>query len=109
VRLELLPQIEHGESRQQFVQGDNGAYQFAYTPPRENYEKLRLEAQLSPGQILVIGCLPERLGSLGYHYFTEENTGRLEQKLILIRVANSGTPDATTAPGISQLQEAGTE
>lgn len=105
VRLELLPQLEHGDARQQFVQSDNGAYEYAFTPAHEVYEPLRLETQLSPGQMLVVGALPNRLGSLGYHYFTEEISGRLEQKLVLIRLANSGTPDAAASPAAPSLDE----
>jgi hypothetical protein len=34
------------------------------------------------------------LGSLGHHYFSEEVEGSREQKLLLIRLAKSGAPDA---------------
>ncbi|HVX63761.1 MAG TPA: hypothetical protein VHC19_24275 [Pirellulales bacterium] len=105
IRFELLPQVEHGEPRQQFVQGQTGAYEYAHVPPHEAYEQLRLEAHLSPGQMLVLGGLPGRLGSLGYHYFTEEIAGRLEQKLLLIRLVGSGTADAAVSPAAASFGE----
>ena len=98
VRLELVPQVEHGEPRQQFSQTRDGVYEYIYTPPHEIYQQLAISAKLLPGQTLVLGALPDRAGSLGYHYFTEEISGRLIQKLILIRLTNGPTPDAAAAP-----------
>ena len=98
VRLELVPRVEHGEPRQQFAQTRDGVYEYQYTPSRETYQQLAISAKLQPGQTLVLGALPDRPGSLGYHYFTEEISGRLTQKLILIRLTNGPTPDAAAAP-----------
>lgn len=105
IRFELLPQIEHGEPRSDYVPSGNGTFQYAHLPPHEVFDQLRLEVRLSPGQMLVLGGLPGRLGSLGYHYFTEEISGRLEQKLLLIRLVGSGTADAAVAPAAPSFGE----
>ena len=57
---------------------------------------------LSPGQILVITCLPERPGSLGYQYFTEQMPDNVVQKLLLIRLAQTRYDDlfVTEAPSV---------
>jgi hypothetical protein len=98
VRLELEPQIEYGDAKQQFAHGEGGSLQIRLAPSREVYQSLRLEAVVSRGQMLVLSSAPDRLGSLGRHYFSEEIEGSREQKLLLIRLANSGTPDAKVSP-----------
>ena len=54
---------------------------------KQTYTNLRATAVLTPGQMLVMSCLPDRPGSLGYRYFTDEALGSLQQKVLLIRVA----------------------
>lgn len=97
-RFELVPQVEHGEARQQFVQNRDGVYEYAFLPPREAYQQLAINVKLLPGQTLVLGGSPERPGSLGYQYFTEEMSGHRTQKLILIRLVGAATPDAAASP-----------
>lgn len=98
VRLELVPQVEHGEPRNQYVQNREGIYQVDYSPPHEVYQQLAISGKLLPGQTLVLGGVLDRPGSLGYHYFTEELSGRLTQKLILIRLANGPSADNAASP-----------
>ena len=86
VRLALTPEIQHGESRQQW-NGRDGVFRMEMARPKEIFEALRIEAALTPGQMLVIGCLPERPGSLGSHFFTETTAQGPEQKILLIRLA----------------------
>ena len=49
-------------------------------------------ATLPPGAMLVLGSLSSRPGSLGHHFFTE-NDGRLEQKLLVVRLAQTQHDD----------------
>jgi hypothetical protein len=39
--------------------------------------------------MLILGSLPSRSGSLGHHFFTKENNGRLEQKLLIVRLSQT--------------------
>ncbi|HUY92810.1 MAG TPA: hypothetical protein VMV10_28985 [Pirellulales bacterium] len=98
VRLELVPQVEHGEAQPQYAHSRDGIYQVEYSPPHEIYQALAFAAKLLPGQTLVLGGVLDRPGSLGYQYFTEEFSGRLTQKLILIRLVGGATPDAAALP-----------
>lgn len=97
VRFELVPEIDHGDPRQNFVSGDNGQLTIKYSPPSEVYDRLRWQATLSLGEILVIGARHDRPGSLGFHYFTEGISGSVHQKLLLIRLIH--------APAASLLNE----
>ena len=94
VRLEIIPQIEHGEPRSRFVAAD-GVIKPDYRPETVLFDDLRLAATLSPGQMLVIGTRADKPGSLGSHFFTEQHPGsRWRKKLFLVRLA---APERTTA------------
>lgn len=88
VRLELLPTIEYGEPRQQWVPGE-GSFEMKVASPRKTFDQLQLAAALSPGQVLVIGCRTDPPGSLGYQFFTQRYADRLEQVVLLIRLAQA--------------------
>ena len=104
VRLELAPQVEHGKERQQWVQSRDGVYEVDHRPPHEAYHQLAVEMKLLPGQTLVLGGLPDRPGSLGYHFFTEELSGHQTQKLLLIRLVGGATPDAAASPAEAAIE-----
>lgn len=92
VRLELVPEIEHGEPQRRFDPGE-GMLRMEFGPPIERFDPLRLEAVLAPGQVLALTCLPERAGSLGYQFFTETTPDRVVQKLLLVRLAQTQYDD----------------
>ncbi len=92
-RIEIVPEIQHGEPKKDWVASE-GRFQVKFEPPTEVYHDLRMEAPLAPGQMLLITCLPDRPGSLGYHLFTEQQTGQpVQQKLLLFRLAHSPLDD----------------
>jgi len=92
MQLDLTPEIRHGNSRQTW-NGNDGIFRLEMSREKEAYNNLRTTAVLTPGQMLVISCLPDRPGSLGYRFFTDETTGSLQQKVLLVRVAQL-PPDA---------------
>lgn len=104
VRLELAPQVEHGKEQQQYVHNRDGMIKIEHRPPHEAYQQLAVEIKLLPGQTLVLGGLPERPGSLGYQFFTEEFSGHQTQKLILIRLVGGATPDAAASPAEAAIE-----
>ena len=85
VRLEIIPEVEYGESRPHYV-GEDGTFRLDASRPRQTFEKLAVDAKLSPGQLLVLGHAYDRPGSLGYHFLTEDVHGRRETKFVIIRV-----------------------
>jgi hypothetical protein len=84
-RLELTPQIEHGEP-QRTVVARQGVLQYEFGPARQVFDELRLAAVLAPGQSLLVAPLPDRPGTLGNRLFGEFVSGREEQKLVLVRL-----------------------
>lgn len=92
VRLEMIPELEHGAPQKRFVPGD-GMFRVEFGPPREVLDQLRIEANLAPSQMLVLTTLPKRTGSLGYRFFTETRGDVSVQKMILVRLAHSEYDD----------------
>jgi hypothetical protein len=84
IRLLLVPEVQHGEPRQE-IRGDDGVFRFDSARPKVACEKMAIEVVLSPGQAVVLGARTELPGSIGHYFFTEPRAGQLEQKLMLIR------------------------
>jgi hypothetical protein len=87
VRLELVPELHHDQMRQHWV-GDQGMMRLEVSRPKQIYDDMSVSAEFSPGTILILSSLPNRQGSLGHYFFTE-NDGRLQQKLLLVRLAQT--------------------
>lgn len=102
VRLELIPEIEHGEPQRRFIPGD-GLLKVEFGPACEVLDNLRIEASLTPGQMLVLGSLPDRPGSVGHQFFTEQVSGPIQQKLVIVRLTQSKHDDlfSTESPVVA--------
>lgn len=88
IRLLLVPEVQHGEPRQE-IRGDDGVFRFDSARPKVAFDKMAIEVVLSPGQAIVLGTRTERPGSIGHYFFTEPRAGQREQKLMLIRFTGS--------------------
>jgi hypothetical protein len=86
VRLELTPELEHGEAQKRFTPGE-GMFKVEFGPPHEVLDQLRATVQLAPGQILAVTTFPKRPGTLGHHFFTEHDGDATQQKMLLVRLA----------------------
>jgi hypothetical protein len=89
VRLDLLPELHHGEPKVGYARNNQGIIVLEPGRAKKIFEQLALSATLSPGEMLLISSLPARPGSLGHYFFTEQTSGALEQKLLLIRLAQT--------------------
>jgi hypothetical protein len=92
VSIGLVPELKYGAARQQYVVED-GVWRLDTGKPKKTFDKLKLEATLAPGQMLIVTSLPERPGSLGHYFFTESKTGHLEQKLLVIHLTETKSSD----------------
>lgn len=90
VRLELTPEIHHGPVRQRIVGGD-GMFRMEASRDRIAYENLRIEAMLSPGQVLLLSSTPDAKG-LGGQFFSHPSADAT-RKWILIRLAQTQFED----------------
>ncbi len=109
VALRFAPEIHHGPVARRFDSlpgnpGSMSSMQFMVKDGQqeETLRELTATLTLQPGQVAVIGCDPDRRGSLGAFLFTkpEANSDRLMQKVLLIWAArsNPGEPGSQPAP-----------
>lgn len=84
VRLEMTPEIHHGEPQSQWIAGE-GTFHFLSGRKREVYADLKTQLTLSPGQSVVLSSTTEVKG-LGENFFVESGRGASQQKYFLIRV-----------------------
>ena len=91
VRVNMSPEVHHNQPRQRWI-ADQGMMRLDSSRPKRVFDDLALSATLSPGGMLVVSGLSNLSGSLGYHFFTE-NEGRLEQKVLVIRLAQTQHDD----------------
>ena len=103
VRLELTPELHHDQPRQRWV-GGRGMLRLDTGRPREVYDKMTLTSDMAGGTMLVLGSLSNRPGSLGHHFFTE-NDGSLEQKLLIVRLTQTQHDGLFDLPEPLELQE----
>jgi hypothetical protein len=87
VRIQLTPEIQFGDPRNQFVAAD-GAIQLRTERNRETFPDLVVDTRLTAGQTLMLGCTAEPKG-IGAVFFTEINNGEPHKKLLLLRVAGT--------------------
>jgi len=93
VRLRLLPELQHGQAKQQYVSED-GIFRPQAIRPARIFDELALEARLSPGQTLIITSVLDRRGSVGHYFLTEQPVaGKLQQKILMIRLAETRYDD----------------
>ncbi len=96
VRIDVVPEVHHDQPRQRRVE-DQGVLRFDFSRPKRVFEDMAISATLAPGGMLVMTSLPNRSGSLGHHFFTE-NEGRLVQKLLVIRLSQTQQDGLFAAP-----------
>jgi hypothetical protein len=103
VRLELVPELHHDQPRQRWV-GNQGMLRLENSRPKKVYDDMALTADLAPGAMLILSSLPSRPGSLGHHFFTE-NEPRQEQKLLIVRLAQTQHDGLFSPPEPLKLEQ----
>lgn len=89
-RLQLTPEIEHGDLKNRWVPVD-GALVQQVGKERQVYDRLQIDLHLAAGQTLVLGPT-EDVSGLGQHFFTLTNpTPR--HTLLLVRLAQTQQDD----------------
>jgi hypothetical protein len=106
VRLDLTPEMSYGEVRQRWV-GNQGMLRLDAGRPKRVFESLAISATLAPGQVLILTCLPNRPGSLGHYFFTDSQSAKLQQKLLLVRLAQTQHHDLIALPDVQPGPEVG--
>jgi hypothetical protein len=107
VALRFVPEIHHGPVLRRWdadpTTNTLNSMQFLVKDGQqeETLRELAATLTLQPGQTAVIGCDPDRRGSLGAFLFTqpESNSDRLTQKVLIVRASrtNLGEPGSQPA------------
>jgi hypothetical protein len=93
VRLEITPELQYGQPKQNFVLDTSGGVgRMDFSRPKRPFNDLAINATLAPGSMLVMCSLPNRPGSLGHHFFSEKDDKPL-QKLLIIRLSQTQRDD----------------
>ncbi|HEY2881429.1 MAG TPA: hypothetical protein VGJ15_03325 [Pirellulales bacterium] len=107
VVLHLTPELQYGQTRQQFVIED-GRLLPQQGKPKRMFDQLAFDATLAQGDMLVLTSLPQHSGTLGHYLFTESpnyaspDDGQLQQKLLIVRLSQSRKSDLFTPPAVSE-------
>jgi len=88
VRLKLVPEMHYGESKLRYVTS-LGALRIEPGRSRRVFDELAIEAVLAPGGMIVLGTPTDRPGTLGHCFLTHNANGQTEQKLLVVRLAQT--------------------
>lgn len=93
VRLELVPEIEHGEPRTRWLgQPADGTFRIDTGRERTIFNELRFDPVLAPGETLLVTCSADWKG-LGRSFFADPAGEIRMQRVLLIRLAQTQADD----------------
>jgi hypothetical protein len=94
VKLHFTPELHHGEPRQAFVvESEDAQLRPQASKQKQVFDNLAFEATLAAEQMLVIASLPERPGSVGHIFLTEQQADQMQQKMMIVRLEQSRHSD----------------
>ncbi|OYW18596.1 MAG: hypothetical protein B7Z55_10325, partial [Planctomycetales bacterium 12-60-4] len=96
VRVEVAPEIHHGQARLRHTATDEG-WAFRGGQQCDARHALKFHMMLNTGEFAVISGNVEQPESAGYRMFCYEVDGRLTQRLLVLRLADSGRSDVEAA------------
>jgi hypothetical protein len=94
VKLHFTPELHHGEPRQTFA-ADTEDGQLRPQPSKQKkiFDPLAFDATLASEQMLVLTSLPDRPGTLGHYFFTEQQADQKQQKMMIVRLEQTRFSD----------------
>lgn len=99
VRVQLVPEIRHGEEKQQWI-GRQGMLRPVMERQRRVFDDPSIETVLAPGHMLLLSSIPSRPGTLGHYFFTKADGGKKEQKLMVIRLTQTQHDELFDKPAV---------
>ena len=78
--LRVTPEVTFGQPQTRYS-AIEGHFRLDVVRPRESFLDLQVAVTLTPGEMLVVGCLPDRPGTLGHQFFVQQT----EQKVVIFR------------------------
>jgi hypothetical protein len=86
VHVRLTPELDHGEMRMRYAGGEQGIMLKNLAQDREIFERLAINSDLAPGELLVLGSLVDAKSSLGGVMHAASHAGKDERKLVVVRL-----------------------
>ncbi len=86
VRIELIPQIHHGDPRAEFI-GQDGAWLLKTQRAIKQYDAVPIEALISPGESLLLSANSDNKG-LGRQFFVINDDDEKTNHLLLMRLVH---------------------
>jgi hypothetical protein len=102
--VQLVPELQHDQPKQRWDLDNQGVMRLDSSKPKEVYDDMAIAADLRCGAMIVLSSLPNRPGSLG-HYFLTTNDGKLEQKLLIVRLSQTQQDPLFSPPPELKLAE----
>ncbi len=93
VRLQVAPEVHYGKYQTRWTRSSQGIERGAPSRLKRTLEPMTIQTTLSGGEMLIIGSRAELPGSLGHRFLTRDVDGRLEQALLVIRLAQTQHED----------------
>lgn len=103
-RVQLVPELQHDQPKQRWDLDNQGVMRLDSSKPKEVYSDMAIAADLRCGAMIIVSSLPNRPGSLG-HYFLTTNDGKLEQKLLIVRLSQTQQDPLFSPPPELKLAE----
>lgn len=95
VRLRVTPRIETGERTMNFKPvPEESNWALEMKRPTRMLTDLAMEIDLAPNQLLIIGARPERVGTVGYQSFVDDQSGEILQRVLVLRHLQSRPANA---------------
>jgi hypothetical protein len=91
VRIELIPQIHHGDPRAEFT-GQEGAWLLKTQRAVKQYDTVPIEALISPGESLLLSADSHNKG-LGRQFFVINDDDEKTNHLLLMRLVHTQYDD----------------
>jgi hypothetical protein len=103
IRLSIVPELQYGQMRHQWTV-EEGRLVGQQGKSKRVFDQLAFEAALAPGEMLVLTSLPQRSGTLGHYLFTEPRDDQLQQKLLVVRLADTHYSDLFASPSLADAK-----
>jgi len=89
VKLEFTPEIHYGEARMRHMPSDDG-WRLKSGQKSDVRQALKFELTLNTGEMAIVSAADAAEDTLGQRFFRREQDGRVQQRLVIIRLTEAG-------------------
>lgn len=98
VKVSVAPEIEFGERKnRRMPAADLSGWVIRADRDSRSFPELRVDLELASGEYMLIGCLPEKKGTIGWHFFTRTYDMHQFQTVVLIRAVRPSREELYTS------------